>query len=78
MLTHFGPKTGYVLPNDKCDGNPQLRRALDRIKKQMKIDAALEKTDELLSKSVQQSTPLDKGAVELVLSALQITSEDDF
>jgi hypothetical protein len=78
MLAYFGPETGHVLPNDKCDGNTQLRKALDRIKKQLKIDAALEVTDELLLKSVQRSTPLDKGAVELTLATLEVTSEEKF
>ena len=78
MLAYFSPETGHVLPNDKCDGNPQLRRALDRIKKQLKIDAAQEVADESFIKSVQRSTPLDKGAVELALATLQVTSEERF
>ena len=78
MLAHFGPETGFVLPNSKYDGNPELRRSLERMKKQLRLDAALEKEEDNVERDVGRATPLDQGSVELLLSAFQIFDEDAF
>ena len=78
MLAHFGPETGFVLPNSKYDGNPELRRSLERMKKQLRVDAASEKEEDKVEQDVGRATPLDHESVELLLSAFQIFDEEAF
>lgn len=78
MLAHFAPETGFVLPNEKHDGDPELRRATERIKKQLRLDAALEVQEDRIERDVVRATPLAKRAVELILSSLQVWSERNF
>ena len=78
MLAHFGPETGFVLPNSKFDGDPALRRGVERIKKQLRIDAAIEATESGTPQDVERCTPLGRDSVELILSALRVFGEEQF
>ena len=77
-LAHFGHYHRHVLPTRKEDGNPLLHRDIANMKREIAIYHCNDKGIAGLTYDVAHSTPLAKGAVELLLSAFRVFNETQF
>ena len=77
-LAHFGHYYRHILPTRKEDGDPLLHRDIANMKREISLYYCSKKGLKGLTYDVQHSTPLGKAAVELILSAFQVHSEQSF
>lgn len=78
-LAYFSVESGFILPNSKFDGgDPILRKGVVRLKRQLNLDYADNAAKIGVDHAVHRCTATGQGAVELILSSLQVRSEAAF
>ena len=78
MLAHFGARFGHVLPTRKSDGNPAMHRALERMRKQLNMDACAAAEQPGPTVDIQHCVGLGKRTVGDIMSAYRMFGKAAF
>lgn len=78
-LAHFGARCNFVLPTSKFDGDALVYRQLNKMKKQLVIDARESAREAGVPYApVDRCTPVGRRGVSMMLSAFGLTSYEKF